>query len=88
MKSGNDVVPKIIAVDLQPMAPIEGVVQIQGDITGARTAAEVISHFEGTVIRTQLHDDWHQDQRRIWSFQMVHLMWQVCMTWMNSSKDN
>ena len=36
-----------MAVDLQPMAPIEGVTQIQGDITSAATAAEVISHFAG-----------------------------------------
>lgn len=56
------------------MAPIEGVVQIQGDITGARTAAEVISHFEGTLISTLFRDDWHQDQKRIWWFQTGHLM--------------
>ena len=29
------------------MAPIEGVVQIQGDITSHATAMEVISHFDG-----------------------------------------
>ena len=39
--------PKIVAVDLQPMAPIEGVTQIQGDITSAVTARQVISHFHG-----------------------------------------
>lgn len=39
--------PKIVAVDLQPMAPIEGVVQLQGDITSEVTAREVISHFAG-----------------------------------------
>lgn len=39
--------PKIVAVDLQPMAPIEGVTQIQGDITSEVTAKEVISHFDG-----------------------------------------
>ena len=39
--------PKIVAVDLQPMAPIEGITQIQGDITREATAAEVISHFGG-----------------------------------------
>lgn len=39
--------PKIVAVDLQPMAAIEGVVQIQGDITSQQTASEVISHFNG-----------------------------------------
>lgn len=39
--------PKIVAVDLQPMAPIEGVTQIQGDITSEVTAKEVVSHFDG-----------------------------------------
>lgn len=39
--------PKIVAVDLQPMAPIEGVTQIQGDITSTVTAKQVISHFQG-----------------------------------------
>ncbi|QDZ18429.1 tRNA (cytidine(32)/guanosine(34)-2'-O)-methyltransferase [Chloropicon primus] len=39
--------PVIVAVDLQPMAPVEGVVQIQGDITSTETATEVIRHFEG-----------------------------------------
>lgn len=38
---------KIVAVDLQPMAPLPGVVQIQGDITKLETAQEIISHFEG-----------------------------------------
>ena len=36
-----------MAVDLQPMAPVPGVVQIQGDITSAATAAQVIDHFHG-----------------------------------------
>ena len=40
-------VPKIVAVDLQPMAPVEGIIQIQGDITGEITAQQVISHFDG-----------------------------------------
>ena len=34
----------IEGIDLQPMAPIEGVIQVQGDITNARTA-EVVSQF-------------------------------------------
>lgn len=38
---------KIVAVDLQAMAPIPGVIQIQGDITKTSTAHEIISHFEG-----------------------------------------
>ena len=40
---GGDL-PLIVAIDLQPMAPIEGVIQVQGDITNARTA-EVVSQF-------------------------------------------
>ena len=38
---------KIVAVDLQAMAPLPGVIQIQGDITNVSTAKEIISHFEG-----------------------------------------
>ncbi|XP_041377398.1 putative tRNA (cytidine(32)/guanosine(34)-2'-O)-methyltransferase [Gigantopelta aegis] len=38
---------KIVAVDLQAMAPLPGVTQIQGDITKKSTAEEIISHFEG-----------------------------------------
>lgn len=39
--------PRIVAVDLQPMAPIEGVTQLQGDITSAKTAAAVIAGMGG-----------------------------------------
>ncbi|XP_038638068.1 putative tRNA (cytidine(32)/guanosine(34)-2'-O)-methyltransferase [Scyliorhinus canicula] len=38
---------KIVAVDLQAMAPLPGVIQIQGDITKVSTAQEIIKHFEG-----------------------------------------
>jgi len=38
---------KIVAVDLQEMASLEGVIQIQGDITKDSTADEIISHFSG-----------------------------------------
>lgn len=38
---------KVVAVDLQKMAPIEGVIQVQGDITKLTTAQAVISQFEG-----------------------------------------
>ncbi|XP_063050056.1 putative tRNA (cytidine(32)/guanosine(34)-2'-O)-methyltransferase [Engraulis encrasicolus] len=38
---------KIVAVDLQAMAPLPGVTQIQGDITKLSTAEEIIKHFEG-----------------------------------------
>ncbi|KAF6139021.1 hypothetical protein GIB67_010747, partial [Kingdonia uniflora] len=34
----------------QPMAPIKGVIQVQGDITNARTAEVVIKHFDGCEV--------------------------------------
>lgn len=37
----------VVAVDLQAMAPLPGVLQIQGDITQLSTAKEIIKHFEG-----------------------------------------
>ncbi|KAF3795578.1 hypothetical protein EJ110_NYTH00183 [Nymphaea thermarum] len=47
-ESSEDVeLPLIVAIDLQPMAPIDGVIQVQGDITNARTAEVVIKHFDG-----------------------------------------
>ncbi|CAN1134422.1 Putative tRNA (cytidine(32)/guanosine(34)-2'-O)-methyltransferase [Linum perenne] len=45
--SMDEDLPLIVAIDLQPMAPIEGVLQVQGDITNARTAEVVIRHFDG-----------------------------------------
>ncbi|OZJ06611.1 putative tRNA (cytidine(32)/guanosine(34)-2'-O)-methyltransferase [Bifiguratus adelaidae] len=41
--------PKIVAVDLQAMAPLEGVIQLQGDITKVSTAEQIISYFEGQL---------------------------------------
>ena len=41
---------KIVAVDLQAMAPLPGVIQIQGDITKTSTAENIIRHFEGMLI--------------------------------------
>ena len=42
----HDDLPKIVAIDLQPMAPIEGVVQLQGDITSLSKVNEILAHFE------------------------------------------
>lgn len=39
--------PRVVAVDLQEMAPIPGVVCIQGDITAQATAEQIIGHFHG-----------------------------------------
>ena len=41
--------PKIVAVDLQAMAPLQDVIQIQGDITKLSTAQQIISHFDGEL---------------------------------------
>jgi len=38
---------KIVAVDLQAMAPLSGVIQIQGDITKTSTAEKIIAYFDG-----------------------------------------
>lgn len=38
---------EIIAVDIQTMAPIDGVTLIQGDITSNDTADKIIQHFKG-----------------------------------------
>ncbi|KAL3862001.1 hypothetical protein ACJMK2_008007 [Sinanodonta woodiana] len=46
-ESGQNDDVKIVAVDLQAMAPIPGVIQIQGDITKKSTAEEIIDHFKG-----------------------------------------
>lgn len=60
----NDV--KIVAVDLQAMAPLPGVKQLQGDITKLSTAQEIIAYFneqkaqlvvcDGAPDVTGLHD--------------------------------
>lgn len=38
---------RVVAVDLQEMAPIEGVEILQGDITSKSTAEKIISYFSG-----------------------------------------
>jgi 23S rRNA U2552 (ribose-2'-O)-methylase RlmE/FtsJ len=45
--TNDDIVPKIVAVDLQPMAPIDGVISFQGDITSQQTARDIIQYFQG-----------------------------------------
>ncbi|CAG8492442.1 7350_t:CDS:2 [Acaulospora colombiana] len=47
--SNGETPPKIVAVDLQAMAPLEGVIHIQGDITKLSTAEQIISYFEGEL---------------------------------------
>jgi tRNA (cytidine32/guanosine34-2'-O)-methyltransferase len=45
LTSDNDS-PNIVAVDLQPMAPIHGVLCIQGDITSYNTAQSILQPFQ------------------------------------------
>lgn len=47
---------KIVAVDLQEMAPIPGVVQIQGDITSKATADRIIGYFKGQLADIVISD--------------------------------
>jgi len=46
LKDGEDEV-RAVAVDLQEMAPIQGIVQLQGDITSEATANDIIGYFKG-----------------------------------------
>ncbi|XP_069694297.1 tRNA (cytidine(32)/guanosine(34)-2'-O)-methyltransferase-like [Periplaneta americana] len=46
----------IVAVDVQPMAPLQGVVEIKGDITKKETAAEIIEQFKGKPAQLVLCD--------------------------------
>jgi tRNA (cytidine32/guanosine34-2'-O)-methyltransferase len=46
LAEGREPAP-IVAVDLQPMAPVEGVTQLQGDITSPATARAVIGALGG-----------------------------------------
>lgn len=51
-----EAVPKIVAVDLQEMAPIDGVLTLQGDITSQATATRIVSYFEGELADLVLCD--------------------------------
>lgn len=48
IKNEQDEQVHIVAVDIQTMAPIDGVKIIQGDITSDETARQVISQFDGS----------------------------------------
>lgn len=47
---------RIVAVDLQPMAPIPGVIQIRGDITSPTTSQDVINAMEGEKAQLVISD--------------------------------
>lgn len=38
---------RVISVDLQKIAPVDGVITIQGDITKQKTVDEILHHFKG-----------------------------------------
>jgi 23S rRNA U2552 (ribose-2'-O)-methylase RlmE/FtsJ len=50
----DEKLPLIVAIDLQPMAPIEGVIQVQGDITNARTAEVVCTEVLPSILLTDV----------------------------------
>ena len=64
---GDEIDAKIVAIDLQAMAPLPGVIQLQGDITKESTASEVTKHFE---VRTCLcnHDGFNRSVARCFVF--------------------
>ncbi|OII70758.1 methylase [Cryptosporidium ubiquitum] len=45
--SNNKETPLIVAVDLQEMAPIDGVNIIKGDITSQKTVNQILEYFQG-----------------------------------------
>lgn len=45
--------PQIVAVDLQPMAPIKGVLCIQGDITSYETAQAILAPFRSNNMNNE-----------------------------------
>ncbi len=47
---------RIVAVDLQEMAPIPGVISIIGDITSQSTAEEIVKHFDGELAELVICD--------------------------------
>lgn len=47
---------KIVAVDLQPMAPLPGVIQIQGDITEISTVEKILSEFKNERVELVVFD--------------------------------
>uniref|UniRef100_A0A6B2LBF5 Putative tRNA (cytidine(32)/guanosine(34)-2'-O)-methyltransferase n=1 Tax=Arcella intermedia TaxID=1963864 RepID=A0A6B2LBF5_9EUKA len=47
---------RIVAVDLQEMAPIDGVIQVRGDITKRTTAEQIIGLFEGELADVVVSD--------------------------------
>lgn len=47
---------EIVAVDIQSMAPIEGVTLLQGDITAPETAVKILNQFSGSKAQLVICD--------------------------------
>ncbi|KAB0352014.1 hypothetical protein FD754_016871 [Muntiacus muntjak] len=61
-KIGGQGSGRVVAVDLQAMAPLPGVLQFQGDITQLSTAKESIQHFEDCPADLVVVDEYMQAQ--------------------------
>lgn len=48
--------PVIVAIDLQDMTPLPGIIQLKGDITKASTVREILSYFDGQLADVVLSD--------------------------------
>lgn len=77
---------RIVAIDIQPMVPIPGVIQIQGDITSPETVEQAMSSIggekaqlvisDGTSDFTELHDldEYMQSQLAFAAFNIACFM--------------
>lgn len=65
---------KIVAVDLQPMAPLDGVKQLQGDITKLSTAQEIIAYFNDQKAQLVVCDGAPDGKFSLISFDPVNLL--------------
>ena len=93
-KADSDV--KIVAVDLQAMAPLPGVIQLQGDITKLETAKKIVGYFEGENADLVVCDgavslkfnDFTKNYELTRILFIFSLMLLVSMIWMNMFKLN
>jgi tRNA (cytidine32/guanosine34-2'-O)-methyltransferase len=71
--------PIIVAVDLQPMAPIDGVLCIQGDITSYETAQAILLQFENNERAQLVVCDGAPDVTGLHDLD-EHLQWQLLIS--------
>lgn len=68
---GTDPSSKLVAIDLQTMAPLPGVHQLQGDITKLETAQDIIEYFEGSKADLVVCDGAPDGTRRYYGIMLL-----------------